>query len=324
MAPGILAVAEVADGALTRLSAEVATLARSLAGTAGTEALGLVVDVAPDAPASELARFVPRVIAVKSSAVAQQPAPAQVAAEVVRLLGEGVTHVVVGVSTDGRDIAGILVGLVGIGLLANADEVSWTDGAPVARSAVLGGKAVATSTVTASSGIVSLRPGGITAQPGATAGRVETREPATSSLPVPVVLDRVSEAGAEVALEDARVVVVGGRGVGGAEGFGLVEELAGVLGGVVGATRVPVDAGWVPYSRQIGQTGRVVRPALYVGLGVSGEMQHRVGMQASEAIVAVNRDRDAPIAEIADMFVVGDLFEVAPGEAAEIRARRGG
>jgi electron transfer flavoprotein alpha subunit len=142
-------------------------------------------------------------------------------------------------------------------------------------------------------------------------------------VPAARVLDRVAEAGAAASLEDARVVVVGGRGVGSPEGFGLVEELATLLGGVSGATRASVDAGWVPYARQIGQTGRIVKPALYLGLGVSGAMQHRVGMQASETIVAINRDPDAPIAEVADLFVIADLFAVGPALAAEIRARRG-
>jgi electron transfer flavoprotein alpha subunit len=158
----------------------------------------------------------------------------------------------------------------------------------------------------------------------ASPGTVETRDAGVPTVPAAAVLDRVAEAGAQVSLEDARVVVVGGRGVGSPEGFGVVEELAGLLGGVVGATRASVDAGWVPYARQIGQTGRVVKPALYLGLGVSGAMQHRVGMQGSEAIVAVNRDQDAPIAEVADLFVIGDLFEVGPALAVEIRARRGG
>jgi electron transfer flavoprotein alpha subunit len=158
----------------------------------------------------------------------------------------------------------------------------------------------------------------------AAAGTVEPRGAAVSAVPAAIVLDRVAEAGAAVSLEDARVVVVGGRGVGGPEGFAVVDELAELLGGVVGATRASVDAGWVPYARQIGQTGRTVKPALYLGLGVSGAMQHRVGMQGSEAIIAVNRDRDAPVAELADLFVIGDLFEVGPALAAEIRLRRGG
>ena len=319
----ILAVAEVADGALTKLSAEVATLARALAEQAGGSATGLVVDASPDAAAAELATYLPIVVAVTAPGMADQVPHAQVAAEVARLIDEGVTHVVLGATADGRDIAGTLVGLTGLGLLVNADDAAWEGDAPVSRSSVLAGKAVTRSTLTGGSGILSLRPGSVTAEPAGSAGTVEARDPASPSVPVVMVLDRVEEAGAQVSLEDARVVVVGGRGVAGADGFGVVEELAELLGGVAGATRASVDAGWVPYARQIGQTGRMVKPKLYLGLGVSGAMQHRVGMQASQAIVAINRDPDAPIAEIADLFVVGDLFEVVPALVAEIRARRG-
>lgn len=324
MPPTILAVAEVADGSLTKLSTEAATLARSLADAAGGSELGLVVDAAPEEAASELAAFVGRVVSVANPATAGETVAPHVAAEVARLLVEGVTHVVLGATTDGRDVAGMIVGLTGLGVLANADAATWSGDGPVVLSSVLGGKAVVRSAFTAGSGIVTLRPGAVTAAEAATPGTVESRPPAGTALPAAAVLDRVAEAGAEASLEDARVVVVGGRGVGSPEGFAVVEDLAGLLGGVVGATRASVDAGWVPYARQIGQTGRTVKPALYLGLGVSGAMQHRVGMQASEAIVAVNRDQDAPIAEVADLFVIGDLFEVGPALAAELRARRGG
>ena len=320
----ILAVAEVADGGLTKLSTEVATLARGLADAAGGSALGLVVDAAPDAAAGQLAAFVPRVIAVANPALTGEVIAPHVTAEIVRLLGEDVTHVVMGATTDGRDIAGTLVGLTGLGLLANADDASWAGEGPVIRSTVLGGKAVTSSALTAGSGLITLRPGGVTAVEAGAPGSVESRQPAAPAGPITQVLDRVAEAGTAVSLEDAHVVVVGGRGVGSAEGFAIVEELADLLGGVAGATRASVDAGWVPYSRQIGQTGRVVKPELYLGLGVSGAMQHRVGMQGSEVIVAVNRDQDAPIAEVADLFVLGDLFDVGPALVAELRARRGG
>jgi electron transfer flavoprotein alpha subunit len=324
MAARILAVAEISDGQLTRLSTEVATLARSLAASGGGDAVGLVVDAAPDAAAQELSGFLPRVVSVTAAAVADEVWSPRAVAEIRRLVDEGVTHVLLGATTDGRDSAGALVGLLGWGLLANAGGVTWEGDGPVVEATVLGGKAITRSALTAGTGIVLVQLGAVAAERAATPGSVEARDaspdPATPAVPV---LDRVAEAGAEASLEEARVVVVGGRGVGSPEGFAIVDELAAILGGVTGATRASVDAGWIAYARQIGQTGKVVKPALYLGLGVSGAMQHRVGMQGAGTIVAVNRDPDAPIAEIADLFVVGDLFAVGPSLAAELRARRG-
>jgi len=320
----ILAVGEVADGQLTRLSAEVATLARALSAAAGGDAVGLVVDAAPEAAAGELAGFLPRVVSVTAPSVANEVWAPRVVAEIRRLVDEGVTHVLLGATTDGRDAAGSLVGLLGWGLLANASGAAWDADGPVVEATVLGGKAITRSVLTAGTGIVTVQLGAITAEPAGTTGSVESRDPAAEpATPAVPVLERVAEAGAEASLEEARVVVVGGRGVGSPEGFAIVEELAALLGGVTGATRASVDAGWIAYARQIGQTGKVVKPALYLGLGVSGAMQHRVGMQGAGSIVAVNKDPDAPIAEIADLFVVGDLFAVGPALAAELRARRG-
>jgi electron transfer flavoprotein alpha subunit len=324
MPPVILAVGEVADGQLTRLSTEVATIALSLAAAGGGTAVGLVVDAAPDAAAAELATYLPRVVAVASPATADEVWAPRAVAEIRRLIDEGVSHVLLGATADGRDAAGTLVALTGWGLLANADGASWDGDGPVSVSSVLGGKAIVSSALAAATGLVTVRPGAVTAEPAAAAGSVDSRQPAAEpATPAVPVLDRVTEAGAEASLEEARIVVVGGRGVGSPEGFAIVEDLAGLLGGVVGATRASVDAGWIAYARQIGQTGKVVKPALYVGLGVSGAMQHRVGMQSAGTIVAVNRDPDAPIAEVADLLVVGDLFEVGPALAAELRARRG-
>ncbi len=116
---------------------------------------------------------------------------------------------------------------------------------------------------------------------------------------------------------------VGGRGVGGEEGFKPLQDLAAALGGAVGASRAAADAGWIPYQLQIGQTGKVVKPSLYLGLGISGAIQHRVGMQTAENVVAVNKDPDAPIGEFADLFVVGDLFEIVPKLTEEIKRRKG-
>jgi electron transfer flavoprotein alpha subunit len=324
MAARLLVVAEAADGHLTRLSAEVATLARTLAAEAGGTALGLVVDPSPAGVAAELAAYLPAVVAMTAPATASEVWAPHAAAAAATLVGEGVSHVLVGATMDGRDVAGLLVGRLGWGLLANASGATWTGDAPVVEATVLAGKAVTRSTLAGATGIITVRPGAATATEAGSAGSVEARDAAgPPAIPAASIIDRVAEAGAEVSLEEARVVVVGGRGVGGPAGFALVDELAALLGGVTGASRASVDAGWIPYARQVGQTGKIVRPALYLGLGVSGAMQHRVGMQGSESIVVINRDPDAPMAEIADLFVVGDLFEVGPALAGEIRSRRG-
>ena len=150
-----------------------------------------------------------------------------------------------------------------------------------------------------------------------------TTSASTATLPAVRVVERVSEANAAAPIEEARIIVAGGRGVGGPDGFGIVGELAEALGGAVGATRAAVDSGWIPYSQQIGQTGKIVKPELYLALGISGAIQHKVGMRTSGAIVAVNRDADAPIADFADLFVVGDLFEVGTALLERLRARSG-
>jgi electron transfer flavoprotein alpha subunit len=324
--PGLWVVGEVtADGELARISTEVATLARTLGEQAGRDVTGIVVAADPNKAAEELAAYLPRVAAIPEPAAADRPW-AMVAAERIAAIAESEApdFIFIGAGPDGRDVAGALSVLTGWGVLVNATSAVWADGGPTVGMSVFGGKLTTTSGFTGESGIVTVRPNVVTAEPASAAGKVESREPAGElAQPAVAVVERVTEAGAAAPIEEAKIVVAGGRGVAGPDGFRLIEQIAEALGGAVGATRAAVDAGWIPYAQQIGQTGKIVKPQLYLALGISGAIQHKVGMQTAETIVAVNRDPDAPIAEFADLVVIGDLFEVGPALLAELKARRG-
>jgi len=313
-----------ADGSLAKSSTEVATLARTLAEAAGGSAAGIVVAADPKAAAQELTGYVPRVVAIAEPA-AEGNAWGQVAAQRVAaiLATEGPAAVLTGAGPDGRDVAGTLAALLERPVLVNATAVAW-DGGPSVEMSVFGGKLVTTSTFADGEwGIVTVRPNVVTAEKAASAGKVETgKADGELGLPVVKVVERIEEAAAALPIEEARIIVAGGRGVGGEEGFKLVEEIAGELGAAVGATRAAVDSGWIPYAQQIGQTGKIVKPQLYLALGISGAIQHKVGMQTAGTIIGVNRDPDAPIADFADLLVVGDLFDVGKALLAELRARK--
>ncbi len=312
-----------ADGSLAKSSSEVATLARNLAEEAGTTAAGIVVAADPTAASDELAGYLGRVVAVAEPAV-DGNAWAQVAAQraAAILASESPTAVLTGAGPDGRDVAGTLAALLDRPVLVNATAVDW-EGGPSVEMSVFGGKLITRSTFTDGEwGIVTVRPNVVTAEKAASPGKVERAKPDDElSLPAVKVVERIEEAAAALPIEEARIIVAGGRGVGGEEGFGLVREIAAALGGAVGATRAAVDSGWIPYAQQIGQTGKIVKPQLYLALGISGAIQHKVGMQTAGTIIGVNRDPDAPIAEFADLVVIGDLFEVGKALLAALEAR---
>ena len=309
---------------LARISTEIASLVRDLGVSAGRDVVGIVVAAEPNEPASELATFLPLVLAIEDPAASELTWSSVAAAHLAALAEEVEPDVVfAGAGPDGRDLAGALSARTGLGVLTNATALAWTDGGPAVDMSVFGGRLQTTSGFVAGRGIVTVRPNVATARPAESPGSVEGRDATGTATPAVRVTERVSEAGTAAPIEEAKIIVAGGRGVGGPGGFGLVEQLAEALGGTVGATRAAVDSGWIPYSQQIGQTGKIVKPELYLALGISGAIQHKVGMQTAGTIVAVNRDPDAPIADFADLLVVGDLFEVGKALLEQLRARSG-
>ncbi|GGJ83779.1 electron transfer flavoprotein alpha-subunit FixB [Pilimelia anulata] len=244
---------------------------------------------------------------------------ASVLAELVRRVQPAA--VLLGATQEGKEIAGRLAVKLDNGLLTDAVAVA-ADG--TATQVAFAGSTVVTARVTKGLPIVSLRPNSITPAAAPAAGTVEevAVEPGGTDLLARVTDRVVEQKGSRPELSEASVVVSGGRGVGNAENFALVEELADLLGGAVGASRAAVDSGFYPHQFQVGQTGKTVSPQLYVALGISGAIQHRAGMQTSKTIVAVNKDAEAPIFELADFGVVGDLFKIVPQAAEEIRKRK--
>jgi electron transfer flavoprotein alpha subunit len=330
MAGAIWAVAELgSDGLPTRLSCEAATAARLLGERAGRAVAAVIAAPDPAAAAASLAEFVPRVIAIRAAGEGGAGMLATAEAVLAAVAEEEPDVLLLGATPEGREVAGILAARLGRGVLGNATGIAWgagDDGAspgPRVEMSVLGGRALTTSAFTDGRGIVTLRPNAVPATTTEVSGSVEDGATPPSSGQRTRVVARADAAVRGASVEEAQIVVAGGRGLGGPEGVALLEDLAGVLGAAVASTRAAVDAGWLPYATQVGQTGKTIRPSVYLGVGVSGAIQHRVGMQDAETIIVVNRDPDAPLAEHADLYVVGDLFEVVPALTAALRARTG-
>ncbi|HEY8736840.1 MAG TPA: electron transfer flavoprotein subunit alpha/FixB family protein [Candidatus Dormibacteraeota bacterium] len=233
--------------------------------------------------------------------------------------------VLFGMTYDGRDIASRLSAKLGTALIANATDLERKDGGIAVISPVFGGTLLVTTVARAKApALVLVRPKAFTAEAAnGAAAQIETlTAPPETGRAAARVLRREKEQAAGPRLEDAGVIVSGGRGLGGPENFSMLDELAAELGAAVGASRAVVDAGWKPYALQIGQTGKTVKPLVYIAVGISGAMQHTVGMKGAKTIIAINRDPEAPIFKLADLGVIGDVHKVVPQLIQEIRARK--
>jgi electron transfer flavoprotein alpha subunit len=315
--------AETVDGQPRPIALELLTKARAL-GDASAVALGPGAAKAASALGNHGAKKV---------YVHEEPAFREVLAQpavdlLARLIERDTPDLVLfGMTNDGRDVASRLSARLGAALIANATEVSLKDGGFAVTNPVFGGSLLVTTVPKAKPPVlVLLRPKAIVAEAvaGAPAPQVETlSDPVDTSKPVARVVRREKQKASGPRLEDATVIVSGGRGLGAPENFKMLDELAAELGAAVGASRAVVDAGWKPYSFQVGQTGKTVKPSVYIAVGISGAMQHTVGMKGAKTIIAINKDPEAPIFKLADLGVVGDVHKVVPQLIQEIRSRKG-
>jgi electron transfer flavoprotein alpha subunit len=312
----VLVVVDAAGGAVKKVTLEMLTMARGLGSPSA------VVFGSADALKDKLAEYGAETIYVAEGADvdAYLVAPkAAILAELIR--AKSPAAVLVGSTQEGKEIAARVAVKLDNGLLT---DVLALDADGNATQAVFAGSTIVTSKVTRGLPLVTVRPNSLTPTPSAGAGAVTPIDATVDDAAKLVKIEsrRAEQKGSRPELTEASIVVSGGRGVASAENFALVEEFADLLGAAVGASRAATDSGFYPHQFQVGQTGKTVSPQLYIALGISGAIQHRAGMQTSKTIVAVNKDPEAPIFDLADFGVVGDLFKVVPQAGDEIRKRR--
>lgn len=318
----ILIVTTATSGSLPKSALELVNVARQISG--GTAVAAAVVG--PESAAAEMANYVPRVISLSSADLVPVRAEALTAAAQQVAADVGANTVLLAASRVGQSVAPRLAVRLNAALLEDVIQVQGSAGAYEAvRFSYLSRVTETVKTTNGGATVITVKPNvyaSADAQPG---GSVSAFTPQLDASATRVQVGQRSAAtGGRVKLEEAKIVVAGGRGLGSADAYaGIVEPMADVLNAGIASTRAVVDAGWRPYSEQVGQTGKSVAPDLYIALGISGAVQHLSGMNRSKVIVAVNKDADAPIFRVVDYGIVGDVAQVAPALTEALKAAKG-
>ncbi|MCL5809061.1 MAG: electron transfer flavoprotein subunit alpha/FixB family protein [Deltaproteobacteria bacterium] len=314
MAKGVWIVAEQRDGAFRKISYELASTARKLADQLGEEVCAVLCGSGIEGIAGQLGKYgVDKVFVADNPALEPYTTDAHALAVAKVVKENDPAILLLGASTQGKDLSGRLVGKLATGLATDCTDVKIADGKLLAIRPMYAGKCFGEIAISSFPQMATLRPNVFAAVETPKAGAVVKFDPALDAGQLKTkVLEIQKDTSGKVDLTEANIVVSGGRGMKGPEGYAILEELAAVLGATVGASRAAVDAGWRPQTDQVGQTGKIVSPNLYIACGISGAIQHLAGMSSSKFIVAINKDAEAPIFTKADYGVVDDLFKVVP------------
>jgi electron transfer flavoprotein alpha subunit len=322
----VLVYAETRGGDLRKVALETVTAARKLVDASGGGEVHALVAGPPGvaAKAAQLGEYGADIVLVAEHAGFVTYAREAVAATLAARAKQGYRAVLLGFTAQGRDLGPRVAAKLDAPIVSDAIDVSIAGDTIDAKHPGYANKVIATLSVSGPLAVVSLRPNAFTPQANARPGRVENVSPAADPAAERVVVKQVVEgAKGRPDLGEAPIIVSGGRGLKGPENFKLVEELADAFGNAaVGATRAVTDDGWRPHSDQIGQTGRQVSPQLYIAVGISGAIQHLAGMRTSKTIVAINKDKEAPIFKVADYGIVGDVLEVVPALTQAVKAAK--
>jgi electron transfer flavoprotein alpha subunit len=316
----VFAYAETRKGELRKVGIETVTAARALADSSGGGGGGEVHALVVGAPgiaskAAELGKYGADMVIVVEHTALENYNPESIAATAAeKIKSGGYRAAIFGTSAQGRDLAPRVAAKLGVGLVTDVTEIKAEGDKIIVKHPINIGKVIATVAITGSPALVAVRPNVFTPVENPKAGRAEHTAPVGDPAASRVVVKELREGSkGRPDLGEAQVIVSGGRGLKAAENFKLCEDLADAFGNAaVGATRAVTDDGWRPHSDQIGQTGRLVSPQLYVACGISGAIQHLAGMRTSKTIVAINKDKEAPIFKIADYGIVGDVLEIVP------------